>query len=123
MMWRRDGRVVQNMYYPAQDGPFGEDFDWSLGGQRFFQPGAWHTVQTRVVMNAPDQADGFVQSWFDGELALERRGLSLRSVDEFAIDTLYFSTFFGGSAADWAPVRDEFVDFDDFVISTEPITF
>ena len=48
-------------------------------------------------MNTPDAADGRVQSWFDGELAVDRDDVTFRSVDDFAIDTLYFSTFFGGS--------------------------
>jgi hypothetical protein len=40
----------------------------------------------------------------------------------YSIDALYFSTFFGGDDATWAPTKDETVDFDDFVICTGPIT-
>ena len=41
-----------------------------------------------------------------------------RDVDDFAIDTLYFSTFFGGLS--WATTADEVVWFDDFEIRALP---
>jgi len=34
--------------------------------------------------------------------------------DSFAIDALYFSTFFGGSDKSWATRKDETITFDDF---------
>jgi hypothetical protein len=34
------------------------------------------------------------------------------------VDNLYFSTFHGGSSADWAPTVDCFTWFDDIVVST-----
>lgn len=34
------------------------------------------------------------------------------------VNALYFSTFHGGSSAEWAPVVDSYIWFDDFVIST-----
>ena len=118
LMWRSDGDVTQYVYHPAQSGEWGDDFYWDQGGQRSFQPGSWHTVQTRIVMNTPGEEDGVVQSWFDGELALDRAQIRYRDVDTFSIDTLYFSTFFGGSGSTWAPTADETVDFDDVVVST-----
>ena len=121
MMWRANGRAVQYMYYPGQVGRFGDDFDWINGDAIRFSPGQWHRVQTYIVMNTPGLADGRIRSWFDGMLTLERDNLSFREMDNFAIDTLYFSTFFGGSAAEWAPLRDEHIDFDDLVVSSAPI--
>ena len=47
----------------------------------------------------------------------------MRDVDTLALDTIYFSTFFGGSGEDWAPTADEVVDFDDLVVSTGPVSF
>ena len=43
-----------------------------------------------------------------------------RDVDDFAIDTLYFSTFFGGGSSSWATTADEVVWFDDFEIRALP---
>jgi hypothetical protein len=122
MMWRVGGDVVQYVYHPDQPGTFGEDFPWDLGGDRLFEPGAWHQVEHRIVMNTPGQHDGVVQGWWDGALALDRQDIRFRDVDTFAIDALQVVTFFGGSDATWAASRDEYVYFDDFVVSTEPIT-
>lgn len=121
MMWRQEGAVVQYVYHPDQPGIYGEDLDWNLGGDRFFEPGQWHQVEHRIVMNTPGEHDGMIEGWFDGELALRREGLRFRDVGSFAIDALYFSTFFGGSDETWAATKDEYVYYDEFVISTQPI--
>jgi len=122
MMWRTGGEAVQYVYHPDQPGTWGDSFIWNEGGARVFEPGVWHQVEHRVVMNTPGQHDGQIQGWWDGELALDVGGLRFRDVDSFAIDAFYFSTFFGGNTADWAPTKDEHVYFDDFIFSTTPIT-
>jgi hypothetical protein len=121
MMWRERGEVVQYVYHVDQPTEFGQDIRWNLSGQRVFTPGAWHRVAHRVVINRPGQRDGIIQGWFDGQLALDRRDFRFRDVDTFAIDAFYFSTFFGGSDAAWAPSKDERVDFDQFVVGTGPV--
>ncbi|MGF1723052.1 hypothetical protein L4D20_23935 [Vibrio kyushuensis] len=129
IMWRRDGRIVQYVYHPDQTGRFGEDLDWNHGGaDRFFTPGKWHCVETYIKMNtvsgtgeANSNADGIVRSWLDGELALDKTDMRFRYTDAFNIDGFYFSTFFGGGDASWAPVKDETVMFDNFVINDKPI--
>ncbi len=121
MMWRGAGKVVQYLYHPDQPTIYGEDLDWVLGGQRVFEPGSWHRVEHRVVMNTPGMSNGLVQAWFDGELALDQQGIRFRDVSDFAIDIFYFSTFFGGSGASWAPTSDQYVTFDDFIIATTPL--
>ena len=120
MMWRAGGKVVHYVYHVDQPTTFGEDFDWDIGGQRTFRPGTRHRVEHRVVINTPGQRDGIVQGWFDGMLALDRRNVRFRNVAAFAIDAFYFSTFFGGSDPSWAPLKDEHVTFDQFVVSTAP---
>jgi hypothetical protein len=118
MMWRTGGEVVQYVYHVDQPTVYGEDLRWSLGGQRYFRPGAWHRVEHRIVMNRPGVGDGIVQGWFDGVLALDRRDVRFRNVDTFSIDAFYFSTFFGGSDPSWAPSKDEFISFDRFAVGT-----
>lgn len=118
LMWREEGRVVQYVYHPDQPGTWGEDLPWDEGGQRTFEPGRWHDLEHRVVINTPGEHDGLIDAWFDGELALRRDDLRFRDTDGFAIDALYFSTFFGGGDASWASTKDEHIDFDDFEIRT-----
>jgi hypothetical protein len=118
MMWRSALAVVQYVYHPDQPNNFGEDLPWDVGGQRAFVAGRWHTLEHHVVMNSPGERDGIIEGFFDGVRGLERTNLRFRNVESLAIDGFYFSTFFGGSTADWASSRDETIDFDDFVVST-----
>ena len=123
MMWLGNGDVIQYVYHPDQPGTYGDSMPWNLGGQRTFTPGVWHTVRHRVVMNTPTQHDGIIQGWFDGELALDVQDLRFRDTDAFAIDTMYFSTFFGGADPSWAPSKDEHVYFDDFLVTVSLADF
>jgi hypothetical protein len=119
LMWRRGGAVVQYVYHPRQTSKYGVDLPYQLDGEPVrFQPGIWHRVEHRVVMNTPGQADGVLQAWIDGRLALDARDRVWRLDATVHVDALYFSTFFGGDDPSWGAARDESVDFDDFVIST-----
>ena len=117
MMWRRGGEAVQYLYHPDQPGIYGESFRWD----RRFELGRWHTVEHRFVMNTPRVNDGILQTWFDGRQTLYVDNLRFRDVDSFAIDQFYISTFFGGGDDTWAPTKDEYISFDDFIISTARI--
>lgn len=122
LMWRRMGEVVDYVYHPDQSGTYGEDFAWKLDGREVqFEPGTWHTLQLRVVMNTPGASDGRLQGWFDGRLALDVSGMQFRDVPDFAVDGFYFSTFFGGGDQSWAPSSDMHIYFDEIVVATERI--
>lgn len=122
MMWRRAGKVIQYVYHPDQPGTYGEEFEYRRNGEVVsFEPGTWHTVQHRIVMNTPGQSDGRIQAWFDGQLALDETGLRFRDIADFAVDGFYFSTFFGGGNDTWAPDSDMHIYYDDFVVARERI--
>ena len=119
MMWRVDGAVVQYVYHPDQPEQYGEDLPWVVQNEQVhFAPGQWHEVIHEIQMNTPGVNDGSIRAWFDGELALESTGMRFRDVDSFAIDGMYFSTFFGGGSSSWSTTADEVVLFDDFRIET-----
>ena len=65
--------------------------------------------------------NGRVQTWFDGELALDVDTLRLRDYDTVKVDKFYLSTFHGGSSAEWAPTHDCFIRYDNFTVSTDSI--
>lgn len=123
-MWRTEGNGVQYMYFPEKVNACGDDYDYMLGdAPARFMPGEWHTLEHRLVMNTPGEYDGVLQAWLDGEPVLDESDFLFRLADgTFSIDTMYFSTFFGGSTPEWGPVQDEVVDFDEFVICTGPIS-
>ena len=119
-MWRAGGQVEQYMYYPERTNRCGDD--WNYGGARFV-PGQWHTMEHRIVMGTKGQSNGVMQGWIDGRLMLNRTNVKWRTATaDYSIDTLYFSTFFGGSDASWAPKSAQRIDFDDLIVSTAPIT-
>jgi hypothetical protein len=120
MMWRSGGAAVQYMYTPDRINSCGDDLPYLPGGAAArFIPGSWHRVVHHLRMNTPGQPDGTLEAWFDGAVALKRSDMLYRPAGgTFQIDALYFSTFFGGSDATWAPTADQTVDFDDFIIST-----
>lgn len=118
IMWRGDGKIVQYVYHPDQEGDYGEDFEWNWGGcPRFFKPGQWQCVETYVKLNTPGQKDGIIRSWLDGDKALEVTNLRFRDVADLKIDQFQFETFFGGGDPSWASPRDQHAFFDDFVLA------
>jgi len=129
IMWRKDGNAVQLIYFMGQESVYGDDFKWDLNGtipQKQFTTGTWHRIVNKVSMNtiaSPGNGDknGRVQTWFDGELALDVDTLRLRDYDTVKVDKFYLSTFHGGSSAEWAPTHDCFIRYDNFTISTDSI--
>mmetsp|Transcript_32494 Transcript_32494/g.97785 ORF Transcript_32494/g.97785 Transcript_32494/m.97785 type:complete len:396 (-) Transcript_32494:68-1255(-) len=119
MMWYRDGAINQYVYHPDYQDGYGEYFQWTDegGNALHFEPDRWYALKHEIVMNTPGQNDGVIRAWLDGQPALEVTTFRFRDVDTFAIDTLYFSTFFGGGSS-WATTRDEVVFFDDFEVRT-----
>ena len=123
MMWRTDGVMSQYVYHPDQPQNYGEDFFWEIDGEPArFESDRWYTVTHEIRMNTPGEQDGSIRSRLDGVPALSVDGLRFRDVDDFAIDRLYFSTFFGGGDSSWSTTKDEVVWFDDFVVEViEPL--
>jgi len=117
IMWREGGKIVQYLYHPDQPTQYGEDIPWSIGGQRHFVPGQWHCVETYIQLNTPGKRDGILRSWLDDELACERVNIRYRDIPSIKIDSLYFSTFHGGDDPSWAPSKDVYCLFDNFVIA------
>ncbi len=123
-MWRPGGAAVQYLYFPEKVEACGDDYPYLSGGSAVaFSKGVWHLVEHRLVMNTPGQHDGVLEAWFDGELVLAEPTFLYRLEQAaYSIDALYFSTFFGGSDATWAPTKHETIDFDEFLLCTGPIT-
>jgi len=122
MMWRDEAAAVFYVYHADMPSRFGEIFKWGEIETRLFPAGEWVQVEHRIVMNSPGAKNGILQGWYNGVLAIDKHDMRFRHVDSFAIDGFYFSTFFGGSSDEWAPTRDEVIDFDDFIFSTVPIS-
>jgi hypothetical protein len=118
-MWRPRGLGEEYAYIlPAQA------YGTELGlGAWTFTAGQWQHLTQEVVLNTGEAANGAARVWFDVDPSraptFEATGLTYRR-DKTRVDTLFFSTFFGGHDASWATPVDTYVDFADFIVCGEP---
>jgi hypothetical protein len=123
MMWRPESASIFYVYHADMQGTYGDNFPWdNAGTPQQFSTDEWIQVEHRIVMNTPGKKNGVLQGWYNGVLVFDKQDMQYRHIDDFAIDGFYFSTFFGGSSAVWAPTQNEIIDFDDFIFSTSPIS-
>ena len=116
-MWRENGAMENYVYHASQRNYYGDDEFWNVRAI----PGTWHRVEHRVVLNTPGEKNGILEAWFDGTRVLSLNNLEYRKTDSIGINLFYFSTFFGGNDASWAPSTDQKMNFDNFVLSTDKI--
>ena len=111
-MWREGGAGEVYAYLPSS-----KTWGTSLGRGSFrFLPGRWHCLEQEVALNTPGRADGVVRVWLDGRPVYATETLLFRTVPTLRIEGLFFSTFFGGHDASWAPPADTYADFADFAL-------
>lgn len=119
VVWLVNGEIGQYVYHTDQPSKYGQVFKYSYNGNNvLIERDRWYKIANRVVMNTPWKKNGIMQAWIDDNLVLDIRNLRFRNVDSFGIDAFYFSTFFGGNDESFAAVKDEYVFFDRFLISS-----
>ncbi|XP_046564895.1 uncharacterized protein LOC124273666 [Haliotis rubra] len=109
------GFCTRNICDPVKGVSFGR-------GSWRFQRGVWQNIAQSIQLNTPGNTDGEIKVWHDGKLVYSNHNVALRSQSDVNIDGIFFSTFFGGSNATWAPTRDCYTWFKNFSISfdTDP---
>ncbi len=122
LMWRENGMAVVYAYLPPgeyQQGSWGLDI--ALNKQ--FKPGTWHCIEQFVCINDIGRENGALRVWFDNELVLDLDDVVYRTVENSAgkVGGCYFSTFHGGSGAQWAPLTDSYARFDGFTMATSRV--
>lgn len=122
LMWRRDGRGEAYVYHKNQPERYGESFlfpnDFRFPTETPVQ------VRLAVTMNTVGQRNGTMRVWIalgdsKEKLMVERTDMEWRTVDTFAVDSLYFETFHGGGDASWAPTRECWAEFGEMQIKAE----
>ncbi len=86
------------------------------------ESGKWYHITHRVKMNTIDDDntahyDGVLEAWVDGVNVVSVHNLRFRYINDFSIDTLLFTVFHGGSDNSWANNQDQYIYFDDIVLS------
>jgi hypothetical protein len=110
----RTNEIASYMYYPEQDGDYGENIWWNTG----FVAGEWQHIAQCHTMNTPDRADGVLRAWIDGKLVVDRTDFVYREHDDVGISHLSWSIFRGGHTAEWAGDRTNTIDIDNLKITT-----
>ena len=118
-MFRPNMKLVIYCYHVDKPGTWGEDFELDYT----FERENWYKLTQRIKLNTPGQKNGEIQVWVNDQEALLIDTLRFRLIDTVKIDKFYFSTFYGGSSPDWAPLTDQYIYFDEFKIYTEATNF
>ena len=112
LMWRGNndgtGRLVVYSYAADRDGEYGKDL---LLGDFEAPVGQWIDVALELNANSKTTAsDGSVKAWVDGELVLDEQDIGWQLAgDTPVIDAIFYSSFYGGNDASWAPGHTTYV--------------
>jgi len=111
-MWRSDGQGEVYAYLPSST-----RFGTSLGrGSWSFARGKWQCIEQELALNTPGQPNGFVHVWLDGQPVFQDEQLLFRTAGSLRVEGVFFSTFFGGGDASFAPPADTYADFAAFAV-------
>jgi hypothetical protein len=116
-----DGALAQYTYYPGKAQQY-EWYDDGIGGQINLELGKWYTIETYIKLNTPGKNNGKLQAWVDGELVLNKQNHIWRTASSLKIDGVFFAFGYGGSNSSWAAPEDQYNYFDNWVLSTQPIS-
>jgi hypothetical protein len=119
--------AVGYVYHYGMTDASGDILQWN----HEFQKGTWHKVKMCYKMNSVNGfvpntekgtpvADGVYQSWVDGKPGLSFNNYIYRARPDVKVSSLLFSAFRGGQDLIWASPTEDYVDFDNFLITTSP---
>lgn len=118
LMWNRTGYVKFYYYHHDQTHDYGDNVLWDYP----IETGVWYNVTTRIVINTigsnGGNNDGIMEGYVNGKLVSQVTGLKLRNVSDISIDQIFMACAFGGTGDEFAAIRDEWIDVDDFVAYT-----
>jgi len=135
---RGDGSLA--VYYYDKDRT--QRYDWlntvdarsqANSGQYVIPRGQWVKIEQRLKVNTVNVKDGIMQMWINGVLVSDQThrwradlNYSGNLVDNSArlIDGIFMTSFYGGNTSDSrnrAPA-DQYQYYDNFIVSTSPIT-
>ncbi|KAI9485052.1 hypothetical protein BDB00DRAFT_773747 [Zychaea mexicana] len=120
MMWREDGHGEAYAYLPPSNDRLctsslvkcNSDYGTSLArGYVKFTNKKWSRVEIYTQMNDPGKNNGELRVWQDGHSVIDLKGLVFRNQKSFAVSSVLFSSFFGGSSKEYATPKDTYTYF------------
>lgn len=125
LMWRHDGQI---QFYLKQPTNNDKEFFWGVegGAGPRLKKNVWQHIQIRyklnTVTNGAANKNGIMQAWLNGVQVANYTNIEFRKNSNVGINSMVFSTFFGGNEVD-NPTQDVYAFFDDFKVSTSKITY
>jgi hypothetical protein len=113
-MWRAGG-AAEVLLSDATTTGYGTDL--GLGRWVFQADGKWHALSQHIHLNTPGLADGYIDVQYNGVTVAHFTGITFRTASATLIDSLMFSTFYGGHDSTWAPTANEHIDFASFHVT------
>jgi len=91
---------------------------WDYTNQKYFtlEAGKTYKLEQYIQLNTPGKNDGIIQIKVNGKEVYKNTQAALRNSDSIHIDSILFSTFFGGWDDSWATPVDTSILFDNFQI-------
>ncbi len=98
-------------------------YDQQTKKEMVYPVGEWVCLEQRVKLNDVGKPNGIIQAWVNGEMGLNYNDITYRTTEneETMIGQMLFSTFYGGGGNIYAPTKDTYASYDDFVISEKRI--
>jgi hypothetical protein len=125
LMWRANGTMQFYLHQPITNE---KEFFFNVGGvYPKFQTNKWFHIEIHYKLNTVTgttaNKNGIMEAWLDGKLVGKYTNITFRKNNAVGINSMFFSTFFGGNVADDAPAKDEYAFFDEFIVSKSRIGF
>lgn len=128
IIWHRNGELAMYMYHADQFSIYGDHIWWNdFGGQAFLTKGVWNQLEVRYKTNTTpgDSSTGIVEAWLNGVKRLSYTGIMYKASgydttpanDNLSIGSINMLSNMGEP-----PASDQYVCWDDFVVSASPIT-
>jgi len=100
--WRSDGNYKAGEQYADSFYPDGEVMPWNhwrgdygeefISRPKFFvELGRWYCYELMIKANTPNQRDGRITAWIDGEIIMDFPNMRLRDINDLKIDQVGFS--------------------------------
>lgn len=106
------------VYHADMKGQWGNYFIWNIDNRGYLEKNRWYCIEMYVKMNTPEQNDGILRGWVDGEPAYEKTNLMYRKTSDLKIETIWLNVYHGG--LDVAP-SDQVLFIDNIVVAREYI--
>lgn len=117
-MWRKDGLYQLYLYTEDQPNYASGTYGHQLNSQFYFVPDTWYKMTHRVKLNDAGVSNGIFSTWINGKRELHVDNIRYRNYGQnYSIQTMWLSTFFGGGSDEFRPTKDEYAYFSSFTVS------